>query len=73
MTPKSLLEPLGDRFEFRQTSPDLKRGGEIYYKPVGWVRYGLKINKIYPELGKWLAKDGNPDEWCVVYHGMKHF
>lgn len=69
-TPKIYLDPLGDRFSFEDRA-DSKRGGEKYYKPVGWIRYGLDIKKIYPNVSKWLAKDGNADEWAVAYHGFK--
>jgi hypothetical protein len=23
-------------------------------------------------MSKWLSKDGNPEEWSVVYHGFRH-
>lgn len=60
---------MGDRFNFENV--EKKRGNEIYYPPVGWIRYGLNVKSIYTDLNKWLAKDGNPDEWAVCYHGFK--
>lgn len=60
---------MGDRFFFEKV--EKKRGNEIYYPPNGWIRYGLNIKSIHPDIHKWLAKDGNPDEWAVCYHGFK--
>lgn len=69
--PKSFLEPIGDRFLFTQLN-DQTRGGEAYFNPdQSWIRYGLKIKSVFPDIEKWLAKDGNVDEWCVLYQGFK--
>ena len=45
------------------------RGGEPYYPPEGWKGYGLNVIGKY-ENDKWLGMDGNPEEWCVAYHGI---
>ena len=67
--PKSLLDPAGDRFEFALKN-DLKRGNQPYYQPIGWIRYGLNIKLLYPNIAEWLSKDGNAKEWAVGYHGF---
>ncbi len=67
--PKVWLMPIGDRFEI--TSKQDLRGGEIYYRPVGWIRYALKVEYCYPDTNMWLANDGNPNEWAVAYIGFK--
>ncbi|CAF0706556.1 unnamed protein product [Brachionus calyciflorus] len=69
--PNILLDPVGDRGVFLNNS-NLKRGGESYYPPVGWIRYGLNVKLIFNNNTKWLAKDGNKDEWAVVYNGFKN-
>jgi len=64
-----LLDANGDRYSFEKT--EKTRGSETYMPPVGWLRYGLKVKNIYPDMNKWLGKDGNADEWAVCYHGFK--
>lgn len=34
------------------------RGGKIYRKPCGWLRFGIRAVRAY-------------DDWCVAYHGTK--
>ncbi len=67
--PKSILYPLADRFYTQEKNE--KRGGMIYMKPNGWIRFGLKVNSCYPDCKIWLTKDGNPNEWAVAYVGFK--
>ena len=48
-----------------------KRGGEPYYPPDGWKGYGLNVFGKYDNGNNdWLGMDGNPNEWCVAYHGI---
>ena len=68
-TPNIYLEPSGDRFSILCANEI--RGGEIYQKPCGWVRYALKVKYCYPNKDTWLASDGNKNEWAVAYHGFK--
>lgn len=68
-SPKVWLNPIGDRFEISSKAD--KRGGEIYHRPVGWIRYALKVEHFYPNPKVWLASNGNPDEWAVAYIGFK--
>lgn len=70
MQPSIILNPFGDR-SFFITRNNSIRGGEIYYPPNGWIRYGLKISLAFKNLN-WLTKDGNVDEWAVVYNGFKN-
>lgn len=37
------------------------RGGQEYYRPVGWLRYSFHVESF--DLFK---------QWCVAYHGTKH-
>ncbi len=71
LTPKSLLDPSLDTFEFKETNP-LVRGGEPYYEPIGWIRYGLNIKLAYKDFShmKWCTEDNNAEEWAIVYHGF---
>lgn len=69
MHPKIILDPLGDRLLY-ENKKNSKRGAEIYYPPNGWIRYGLKVSLIFKNLS-WLTKDGNSNEWAVVYSGFK--
>jgi hypothetical protein len=63
------LDAEGDRFSFEKTVKI--RGNEPYVPPVGWLRYGIRVKSVYPDVNKWLTKDGNPMEWAVCYHGFK--
>ncbi|XP_071315102.1 uncharacterized protein [Trachinotus anak] len=52
------------------------RGGEVYERPCGWKRYGLKVLDKYPDGNSWLGErgcctstDSKPGEWPVSYHG----
>ena len=48
-----------------------KRGGEPYIPPLGWIGYGLNVYGKYDSgNNNWLGMDGNPEEWCVAYHGI---
>jgi hypothetical protein len=48
-----------------------KRGGYPYIPPKGWKGYGLKVMDVYDNGNNdWIAKDGNPNEWAVAYHGI---
>ena len=69
VTPKTLLDPNYDQFQFEDVKS--QRGGEPYFQPVGWIRYGLKVKLVYKDIPRWCANDGNPDEWAVLYHGFK--
>jgi hypothetical protein len=72
--PKNILNPLGDKIyplSDKNKSEPLFRGGEPYYRPYGWKRYGLKVSLLKYENDKWLSNDGNSDEWAVAYHGLR--
>jgi hypothetical protein len=64
---------MGDKFNFdhHNGKNDLKRGGLAYNAPFGWIRYGINIKILFPDINKWLANDGNKEEWAVAYHGFK--
>ncbi|KAM9958091.1 hypothetical protein ACTFIW_013067 [Dictyostelium discoideum] len=48
-----------------------RSGGEVYTRPLGWMRFALKINKYNTETdGKtWLGQCNGLNEWLVSYHG----
>ena len=47
------------------------RGGENYYPPVGWWRYGLRVFGKYDNGNNdWLSYDNKPGEWCISYSGL---
>jgi len=46
------------------------RGGLPYYQPKGWIRIGLRVSGKYGDNDRWLAMDGNQDEWAVGFHGL---
>ena len=53
-----------------------KRGGFIYRRPYGWIRYAMKVVGRYSD-DVWLGPNGirteeTPGEWPVSYHGT-HF
>ena len=44
------------------------RGGEIYYPPNGWIRYGLNVSKQFDKGNdNWLGFNHKKDEWCIAY------
>ncbi|XP_049578445.1 uncharacterized protein [Syngnathus scovelli] len=52
------------------------RGGEVYRRPCGWLRFALKVWDKYPDGNAWLGERGYrtttysiPGEWPVSYHG----
>ena len=50
---------------------DETRGGEVYYPPVGWHRYGLKVWDQYDKSNNdWLSYDNRKGEWCIAYSGL---
>lgn len=50
---------------------DETRGGEIYYPPVGWHRFGLKVFDQYDNGDNdWLSYDNRKGEWCIAYSGL---
>ena len=68
--PRIILDAKGDRIYGDSTLGDSQRGGLPYYKPIGWQRFGLNVSLLKYENNDWLAKDGNPNEWAVGYHGL---
>jgi hypothetical protein len=44
------------------------RGGEVYTRPCGWLRYALKVSGKYGS-DVWLGSSNAPGEWPVSYHG----
>ncbi|XP_057693582.1 uncharacterized protein LOC130916697 isoform X4 [Corythoichthys intestinalis] len=52
------------------------RGGEVYHRPCGWLRFALKVWDKYPDGNVWLGERGHCTttysklgEWPVSYHG----
>ncbi|XP_077599025.1 uncharacterized protein LOC144214489 isoform X2 [Stigmatopora nigra] len=52
------------------------RGGEVYQRPCGWLRFALKVWDKYPDGNAWLGNRGHcttkyskHGEWPVSYHG----
>lgn len=50
-----------------------ERGGYPYYKPIGWLRFGLNVTHYSLEDGnsEWIDKN-HSNEWAVMYHGVKN-
>jgi hypothetical protein len=46
----------------------LKRGGEIYNRPYGWKRIGLKVSGKYKN-DIWVGSTNTDQEWPVAFHG----
>jgi ubiquitin len=65
-----LLAPEFDQ-DFTNQQDDgiiLKRGREIYNRPYGWKRIGLKVSGKY-ENDIWLGSKNTDQEWPVAFHG----
>eukprot|EP00731_Ephydatia_muelleri_P013626 Em0007g936a len=73
----SLLDPTYN-YNFTDKQDDGKvymRGGFVYNRPYGWMRYAIKVLQV-PEYGgdQWLGPNGirahtTGEEWPVSYHG----
>ena len=53
-----------------------RRGGEVYERPCGWFRFGLKVLDKY-DGNTWLgttyrSTQSVPGEWPVSYHGLQN-
>ncbi|KAI1696970.1 ubiquitin family domain-containing protein [Ditylenchus destructor] len=63
-------------FDFRDIQVDsarFERGGRRYIRPLGAMRYAIKVLNIYSD-NVWLGTSGDrhysvPGEWPVAYHG----
>ena len=65
----SMLESLGDNNKDELWGKNEKRGGELYYAPKGWIKFGLKVSNCFDEGdNKWLIR--NKNEWCIAYCGF---
>ena len=72
--PPDFLDPPYD-YDFthvNDSSMSFSRGGEVYKRPCGWLRYALKMGGKYGS-DTWLGSSNAPGEWPVSYHGTgKH-
>ena len=64
-----LFDPKGHNKDPHWEKYNFIRGGLTYIPPYGWEGYGFKVIGKYND-DKWIACDGNPDEWAVGYHGI---
>ena len=55
---------------FYYNPSDSKRGKERYAVPVGWMGFGIEVEKRYENEPDWIACDGREGEWAVAYHGF---
>lgn len=47
-------------------------GGQSYYPPYGWKRYGFKVAGLY-DNEVWKGNEGQAGEWATAYHGLQPF
>ena len=48
-----------------------KRGGKVYYPPIGWVGYGLNIAGKYDNGdNSWIGYENSKGEWAIGYIGI---
>ncbi|CAD8099482.1 unnamed protein product [Paramecium primaurelia] len=43
-----------------------------YYFPKGCFGFGLNVKK-YGDNQDWIQMNGNPNEWRIMYHGIKNY
>jgi hypothetical protein len=48
---------------------ELERGSKPYYLPLGWYRFGLKVEHKYTDDKLWLGCANTEGEWPVAFHG----
>ena len=75
---RSLFDEKFD-YDFTNVSDDgteYYRGGKRYYRPYGWMRFGLNVLGKYNDddwLGEYRNRtESTPGEWPVAYHGLKN-
>ena len=63
----SMLEKVGDNDKDEYWGKNEKRGGEIYYAPKGWIKYGLKVSNCFDEGdNEWLIRNKNELWICRI-------
>ena len=70
LTP-DMLDERGNKNPSEWPKNPQKRGGYTYYPPTyNWIGFGLKVWDEYDNGNNdWIAKDSNPNEWAIAYHG----
>ena len=68
---QDMLDERGNKDPSEWLDTAQNRGGFTYYPPThNWVGYGLKVLDEYDVRNNdWIAKDNNPNEWAVAFHG----
>ena len=68
---KSILDYKGDNFKDKFWRKNEKTGGEAYFPPIGWIKFGLKVFGCYDNKNNnWLGTKNNSGEWCIAYCGF---
>ena len=68
---KSLLEPIADNKNDLYWAKNDKRGGEDYFPPIGWIKYGLKVFNFYDNKNNnWINNPDKSGQWCIAYCGF---
>ena len=68
---RSLLDNRGDNKEKDSWGKYKKRGGEQYYPPYGWIRYGLRVDYCYDNKNNNWITFLHEKEWCIAYCGLR--
>ena len=66
--PMQYFDCTGDKVYSNTAPAVLYRGGQVYYPPYGWQRFGLKVRGKYGS-DAWLGNTNGPREYPVSYHG----
>ena len=67
---KSMLNPYQDNFDNKKWSYGEKRGGEKYFPPKDWDKYGIYVGHNFDDITfDWLQPNPNNKigEWSVAY------
>ena len=65
----SMLEPKEDNK--RNKWGKKPKGGEVYFPPIDWIKYGIKIDHNFGEKNKnWISFFHKESEWCAAYCGI---
>ena len=68
---ESILDYKGDNFEDKFWRRNQKTGGEDYFPPIGWKKFGLKVFDCYDNKdNSWLGTRNDSGEWCIAYCGF---
>lgn len=67
---RSMLDFRGNNKNKNNWRENEIKGGEPYYTPKGWIKYGINIANCYDKFNNDWIKLHDKNEWCTAYCGI---